>query len=171
MSKVPSEKQLKRLATDLNSKAKITVSDTPPEGDLGENEFVAVPGAAGLVDMFYPVGSIYISTSSANPGTWMTGTTWVRYANGRVLVGVSESESEFSTVGKTGGEKTHKLTVNEMPSHTHQAMHLGSFSGGSNGWVGSGGSLSSQQTGSTGNNASHNNLQPYISVYIWRRTA
>ena len=122
----------------------------------------------------FPIGSIYMSTSSTNPNTWMKGTTWERYANGRVLVGVSESESEFSTVGKTGGEKTHKLTVSEMPSHNHTIVPRANFSGNraeghTTAWEKS--SETSQNTSSTGGNTAHNNLQPYISVYIFRRTA
>ena len=129
--------------------------------------------------MFYPVGSIYMSTSSTNPSTWMKGTIWVRYAKGRVLVGVSESESEFSIVGRTGGEKTHKLTTSEMPNHTHgfnlNIQH-------SDGSVVSGEALTSGlqvggrsrykgNTAAAGEDVAHNNLQPYISVYIWHRTA
>ncbi|WP_425227982.1 phage baseplate protein, partial [Streptococcus agalactiae] len=58
------------------------------------------------------------STSSTSPATIMGGT-WERFGNGRVLVGVSENESEFKSVNKSGGSKTHTLTVDEMSSHSH----------------------------------------------------
>ena len=70
MSKIPSEKQLKGLATDLNSKAKITVSETPPEGNLAENEFVAVPGEIRETTLFDnsigKAGTIALSDSVVN---------------------------------------------------------------------------------------------------------
>ena len=70
-----------------------------------------------LLNLVYPVGSIYISTSSTNPGT-LFGGTWQAFAQGRTLIGVGTSDQAFSA-GATGGESTHTLTTNEMPSHTH----------------------------------------------------
>ena len=57
-----------------------------------------------IYDAIYPIGSVYISVNSTNPSL-LFGGVWERFANGRCLVGVSESESEFSIVSKTGGEK------------------------------------------------------------------
>ena len=136
----------------------------------------------------YPVGSIYISTSSANPST-IYGGTWERYGQGKTLVGLNESETEFSTINKTGGEKTHTLTINEMPSHNH---NLGghTFLWGEN--VGTvniknanaeAGATSQNRlytyqnqygwanTLVNGGSQPHNNLQPYITVYMWKRTS
>lgn len=59
-----------------------------------------------ILDLVYPIGSIYISTSGINPGG-VTGGTWVAWGNGRVLVGVNTSDSDFNTAEKTGGNKTH----------------------------------------------------------------
>ena len=67
----------------------------------------------------YPVGAIYMSTANVNPSTFITGTTWVAWGSGRVPVGVDTSDTYFNTVEKTGGEKTHTLTENEMPAHKH----------------------------------------------------
>lgn len=67
---------------------------------------------------FYPIGSIYLSISDINPGETFGGT-WESWGSGRVPVGVDTSQTEFNTVEKIGGEKTHKLTATEMPSHTH----------------------------------------------------
>ena len=73
---------------------------------------------------FYPIGSIYMSTSNVNPST-IFGGTWESWGSGRVPVGIDTSQTEFNTVEKAGGEKTHTLTVDEIPSHTH------TFTGGS----------------------------------------
>ena len=128
-------------------------------------------------DKTYPVGSIYISTSGTNPST-IYGGTWERYGQGKTLVGLNESETEFSTVNKIGGEKTHTLTIDEMPSHNHgqslsgtdidegKAYYSWSF----------GDSKTRNYYGSdlaqyTGGNQPHNNLQPYITVYMWKRVS
>lgn len=126
----------------------------------------------------YPVGSIYTSVKNTNPAT-LFGGTWVAYGSGKTLVGVDTSQSEFNTVEKTGGEKSHVLTINEMPNHNHltieqgYSVHLFYVPGvdinKSNYamWYGSSGSY----TGKTGGNQAHNNLQPYVTVYMWKRTA
>lgn len=128
-----------------------------------------------LLNLFYPVGAIYQSTNNTNPSTLMGGT-WGRFGNGRVLVGVDENDSDFNTPNKTGGEKSHTLTIAEIPSHTHgqnvTANNTGSAirrdfdSDGSAGIYPQG-----VQTEATGGGQAHNNLQPYITVYMWRRTA
>ena len=80
-------------------------------------------GIKSFLDAIYPVGSIYMSVKSTNPGT-LFGGTWVTIAQGKCLVGVgtnkdANNESKTFTVRQTGGEYNHKLTVNEMPSHYH----------------------------------------------------
>ncbi|MCW1043450.1 phage baseplate protein, partial [Streptococcus anginosus] len=59
------------------------------------------------------------STAPTNPTTFMGGV-WERFGNGRVLVCVDEADADFNTANKTGGEKTHTLTIDEMPSHSHR---------------------------------------------------
>ncbi len=125
----------------------------------------------------YPVGSIYITTSATNPGT-LFGGVWRAFAPGRVLVGVNPSDSDFSTSGKMGGSKTHTLTVNEMPKHVHtQTLHWSAQAGNSS--VVSPALETNDPreystyptTGETGGGQPHNNLQPYITCYMWRRSA
>ena len=128
-----------------------------------------------LFDLIYPVGSIYISVKSTNPGT-LFGGTWVAWGAGRVPVGVNTSDSSFNTVEKTGGEKTHKLTTNEMPNHGHQTnITLGNRTqSGSGIWAAAPGEVDSTWVGQArgvGGSAAHNNLQPYITCYMWKRTA
>ena len=74
---------------------------------------------AGVIDLVYPVGSIYISTVSTNPGTLLGQGTWIAFATGKTLVGIDSADTDFDTVEETGGSKTHTLTVDEIPSHTH----------------------------------------------------
>lgn len=71
-----------------------------------------------LRDIFYPVGTIYESVKPTNPSEFIGGT-WVSWGAGKVSVGVDVDQTEFSTVEKTGGEKSHILTSAEMPSHSH----------------------------------------------------
>ena len=129
-----------------------------------------------IVDLIYPVGSIYMSVNSTSPAT-LFGGTWERWGNGRVPVGVDTSQTEFSTVGKTGGAKTHTLTTAQMPSHIHgdtyftpQNVNIKQGTGQS--IVVTGGlNLIQSNTTSTGSGNAHNNLQPYITCYMWKRTA
>lgn len=77
---------------------------------------------AGVVDLFYPVGSTIMSTSSANPGLRFPGTTWAQVAEGRAIVGVGTSDTADAyswTSGQKRGLETHTLTESEMPSHLH----------------------------------------------------
>ena len=67
---------------------------------------------------FYPVGSIYISTTNVNPQT-VFGGEWERWGNGKTIIGVNEDDSTFSSVEISGGEKTHTLSVSELPGHSH----------------------------------------------------
>ena len=71
------------------------------------------------INALYPIGSIYISTLAANPATIFGIGVWVAFATGRALVGIDAAQAEFDTLEEIGGAKTHTLTANEMPTHTH----------------------------------------------------
>lgn len=101
---------------------------------------------------------------------------------GKVLVGVDEGDSDFSTAGLTGGEKTHTLTTDEMPNHRHNlyggctstSNNIADNSYVKNGWIpylGGQSYTNANCVASTGSGSSHNNLQPYETVYIWKRTS
>lgn len=114
----------------------------------------------------YPVGSIYIAYNHTNPGT-LFGGTWVRIEN-RFLWGVDSS----GTIGQTGGEKTHTLTVNEMPKHTHGGTYTNAGTSRTHTWLPSGtGAAMGFDAVEAGGGAAHNNMPPYVQVSIWRRTA
>lgn len=130
-----------------------------------------------IINITYPVGSIYMSVNDVNPAT-IFGGVWERWGAGRVPVGVNATQSEFSSVEQTGGEKAHTLTVSEMPAHSHRASWNGDFYafGGSHPGIlrdtyGFQTSFSNIETSSTGSGSSHNNLQPYITCYMWKRIA
>ena len=145
----------------LNANGHLTISDVN-----GENR-------KEIRDLIYPIGSIYLSVNNVNP-TNLFGGTWVAFGTGRTLVGVDTSQTEFNTVEKTGGEKTHTLTINEMPSHNHDSNGWASVTDGSGnynvfGAMNGGGKL--VPTRNTGGGQPHNILQPYITCYMWKRTA
>lgn len=141
-------------------------------------------------DSIYPVGSIYLSVNSANPST-LFGGTWEAFASGRTLVGFHANEEEFNIVGKTGGSKTVALTVEEMPSHKHRletefnegeqivAMCEVAKNDGYNIFVCESANDTryrrvqtvNRNTTTVGSGQAHNNLQPYIVVYMWKRVA
>ena len=124
-----------------------------------------------VLDIYYQVGKIYITTGNENPNETIGGT-WEQFANGRTLVGVDTSQTEFNSVEKTGGEKNHKLSVAEMPSHNHNAYlyggNLASAAGRLLFETGAGQEFYNSIK-STGGDQPHNNLQPYITVYMWKR--
>ena len=123
----------------------------------------------------YPVGSIYMNaTNATNPATLLGFGTWAAFGAGRVPVGIDAGQTEFDTAGETGGAKTHTLTIAEMPSHNHRLKRgnsgtarveeFGYSDGGAPQWNSTG-------VENTGGGGAHNNLQPYVVVYMWRRTA
>lgn len=127
-----------------------------------------------LLGFIYPIGSVYTNANvSTNPGTLLGFGTWTAFASGRVLVGVDTGQTEFDTLGETGGAKTHTLTTAEIPSHAHL---YATIRNGVN-WGGGGFSTPDKTLGvgegttNTGGGGAHNNLQPYITVYMWKRTA
>lgn len=140
-------------------------------------------GGISLIDMFYPVGSIYMSTSSTNPSDFMGGT-WVAWGSGRVPVGVDTNDTDFNTPNKTGGEKTQELramigAINNNPGALgyNPAGAVGGGLGYHNNYGVAGNrpgnvtviNHSTIVKRSDGNNAK--TLQPYITCYMFRRTA
>ena len=142
-----------------------------------------------ICNLIYPVGSIYMSVNTTNPST-LFGGTWTRLKD-RFLLGAGDT---YSTNGATGGSATHTLTVDQMPSHTHTQnshTHTGRFKGFSgiststNGWYfgrriisedsydgtaqTTNGTTATNQN--TGGGQAHNNMPPYLVVYMWKRTA
>ena len=133
-------------------------------------------GIAQLYNAIFPIGQIVIKGDNEDYSNWL-GFTWERTAVGKVLVGIDSTDIDFNTIGKTGGEKTHTLSVPEMPRHAHYiASNLTNNPiGGIDRTIMYGVPESVEPTNysseSTGNNQPHNNLQPYQVVAYWKRTA
>lgn len=129
---------------------------------LGDSAWLTAQGA-------YPVGAIYLSVTDANPAA-LFGGTWER-VGGRFLLG---ADSTYAA-GSTGGEAEHTLTIDEMPKHNHDVDNLNT-SGNATPFMtvqaqdkkGFGGNV---KTMYAGGNQPHNNMPPYLAVYMWKRTA
>ncbi len=129
-----------------------------------------------VLSKVYPVGSIYMSVNSTNPQT-LFGGTWVQLKD-RFLLGAGTTYK----AGATGGEATHALSNNEMPAHYHDE-YLGNDGGsdsapsGYYGWPSVAYSSTKtwwakgSKTSSAGGGVAHNNMPPYLVVYVWKRTA
>jgi hypothetical protein len=113
----------------------------------------------------YPVGSIYIAYNHTDPAT-LFGGTWTRIIN-RFLWACDADGG----IGTIGGEKTHTLTVNEMPKHDHGGTYTNAGTARTHAWLASGGSAMGYDTVEAGGGQAHNNMPPYIQVSVWRRTA
>ena len=143
--------------------------------------------ATDALELAYPVGSIYMNASNSdNPSTLLGFGTWVAFGAGRVPVGIDSGDTDFDTAEETGGAKTHTLDLDEMPSHRHGGIYpagsAGSFTQGFDvDNATSGNTLTEEKfttyaggdktDGTEGTTQAHNNLQPYIVVYMWKRTA
>ena len=126
------------------------------------------------VNLLYTIGSIYNSVNSKNPSE-IFGGTWERI-KGKMLLVVDEDDQDFSTSGKTGGEKEHTLIPSEIPKHHHQCSGAGNTAL-KNGAYTLMSDVNGQNprpnfyTGWEGGDQPHNNMPPYYTVYIWYRTA
>lgn len=131
---------------------------------------------SGLLNLVYPVGSIYMNyTNSTNPGTLLGFGTWTAI-EGYALVGYKSGDSNFGTLGVVAaGEKTHTLSAAEMPAHTHTFSPTNATTFNGSGYVpavdASTPEGSAITTSSAGSGAAHNNIQPSYVVYAWQRTA
>ena len=145
----------------------------------GQVSFTTLSGVTATISNAYPVGSIYMNCSNAtNPGTLLGFGTWAAFGEGRVLIGIDSSDSDFDGAEETGGSKTHTLTEAQLPSHRHTI-------GSNDSTAGFGGAAGNQEfvqdagsgigtpcnTSFTGSGDAHTIVQSYIVVYMWKRTA
>lgn len=179
------------IATKANlASPEFTGTPTVPTASVGTNTTQAASTAfvQAAIALLYPVGSIYINaTSAVNPGTLLGFGTWTAFGAGRVMVGLNSSNALFDTAEETGGSAdaivvshTHTATVTD-PGHAHTigysaALYTQSGNTGTAKQTGTeststattGITVANSTTGSSGTNA---NYQPYITVYMWKRTA
>lgn len=140
---------------------------------------------SGALNAIYPVGSVYMSINSTDPGE-LFGGTWEQIKD-RFLLACGDNYQN----GAAGGEATHTLTINEMPSHTHDVKQresspapVSSFynnvytEGGIEHVLAQSARITINQNATdhlfntnTGGGQAHNNMPPYLAVYMWKRTA
>jgi len=135
-----------------------------------------------LIGTLYPVGSIYISTLSTSPGTLLGVGTWAVFGAGKTLVSLDSGDTDFDTVEETRGAKTVTLTAAEsgLPAHDHTITQWVPGSGASGACLSYSSVARDSQNDSFVNavansaaaaSSAHNNIQPSIVVYMWKRTA
>lgn len=141
------------------------------EGQYLEDKYGGI-NQQQLLNLIYPVGSIYMSARDVSPASFLGGT-WEQIKD-RFLLSLGDT---YNTAGATGGEATHTLTTDEMPSHNHtQYGSSGNHNDGKRRTIYNDYGDTSywelyQKTGSTGGGQAHNNMPPYLVVYMWKRTA
>tara|TARA_R110002153_G_scaffold273131_1_gene443141 strand:- start:87 stop:782 length:696 start_codon:yes stop_codon:yes gene_type:complete len=161
---------------DANVTTSKLADDSVTTAKILDDNITLLKLATTLKDSLYPIGSIYTNAVSAdNPSTLIGFGTWVEFGAGKVIVGIDSGDVDFDTAEETGGSKTHTLTTSEMPSHSH-AYTNPRIGGSPNSGIGTSASMNyptinAGTTTSTGSDQAHNNLQPYIVVYMWKRTA
>ena len=179
------------VKTAVNSKADLAGSasqafsattlaaSASPTTQVATTQYVATAiaaTAASVANAVYPVGSIFTTvTAYANSAAVVNaigGGTWVAFGAGRVLVGLDASQTEFDTVSEEGGSKTQALSIANLPAHTHSFTYTNRGDAWGEGYAMSAATGGyTRTTSSQGSGTAHNNLQPYIVVYMWKRTA
>lgn len=143
------------------------------EGQYLEDKYGGI-NQQQLLNLIYPVGSIYMSTNNTSPASFLGGT-WTRIKD-RFLLSFGDT---YNTAGATGGEATHTLTTDEMPSHSHTVYGTTANHGQS--WDDTSHPRAETYVDTThdrdpyvassGGGQAHNNMPPYLVVYMWQRTA
>lgn len=164
-------------------KSSVGVNCLPSQSDvlqLGDSAWLTAQGA-------YPVGAIYLSVTDVNPAA-LFGGTWERISQGRFLIGAGANAANTTDYwgsyaagaenfpsGEMGGEVTHTLTVDEMPSHTHpERLEWSNTKAWGLTGTGEGANAVADQgttTSATGGGKAHNNMPPYLVVYMWKRVS
>lgn len=165
------------LQLEFQTKADVsslsTVATSGSYADLSNKP--SIPTNTSIIDLIYPVGSYYWNSNSTSPATLFGVGTWTQITNQFIFAAGGDYAS-----GDTGGEATHTLTIQEMPSHDHRCIMEQSY-------YAYGGPMESDEgpasghgyaypfyysfTGTKGGGKAHNNMPPYIVAYCWRRDA
>ena len=158
---------LKSIVDTLRAAAYMLVGTTAGTVAAGDHTHTGY-APSNILQTAFSVGSLYFNaTNASNPASILGFGTWQTFGAGRMLLSVGGSHA----IGEVGGEETHVLTIAEMPAHHHsfsqvQAMNWMDHQGGSGVEP-----FADANTADTGGGAAHNNMPPYISVYIWQRVA
>lgn len=163
-SHAPSDAQKNSDITKAEIEAKLT-------GQIDSHDHAGGGGPA------FPIDSVFLAVVSTNPATLLGYGTWTQIAQGQFLVGQKASDPDFDVAEETGGEKTHTLTLAEIPSHSHILRRHGITTGSLTGITTAPDTSSSNpidagpRSGDTGGGEAHNNLPPWFVVYTWKRMA
>jgi len=122
----------------------------------------------------YPIGAIYMNANrSDSPNRYIGYGTWSKFAEGRALISADATEDSVPINESPSGSLIHTLTSSELPSHTHKFHQIGnSEKDKDNGFamIAESGGNTIRFSNATGGGGSHNNVQPYVTVYMWERT-
>ena len=152
--------------------AQVTTLIQKLRDDLADVEAQDYYASKDYVDAkLYPIGSIYLSVNSTSPAS-IWGGIWEQLKD-RFLLGAGKYSA-----GDTGGESTHFLTTSEMPSHRHIVALdtagnyvTSTYESKAVGYWAPGNTVSAAETGIAGESEGHNNMPPYLVVYMWKRVA
>ncbi|MGN8759329.1 phage baseplate protein [Acidaminococcus fermentans] len=178
---VPTTAWVQKLLADALAKQKATYDDALANQKVAYEQAISTAVSAAKTQAkldAHPVGSYYWSNDSTNPAT-LFGGTWEALPAGYTLIAQGSGTDDYGsftyTAGQKYGERKHKLTTEEMPSHSHTLNRNSKSSAGSDNWVliDHEGAIKWQDgdVGSAGGDAPHNNLQPVIAAFSWKRTA
>lgn len=123
-----------------------------------------------LLNALLPINKVELFYDDLDHSNYF-GYTWELISQGRVPVGLDVNDTDFNEIGKIGGEKKHKLTVDEMPAHTHGISTMGGSEFASGYSYVNGGGYNNAFTQTIGGNQPHNNMPPYIVMAYWKRVA
>ena len=175
----------KTTFTQQDSNTTYSVATSSADGLMSKSDKAKLDGISSGAEIqwekIYPVGSIYISANSTSPAE-LFGGTWERIKDVFLL-----AAGDTHAAGSTGGEEQHKLTISELPPHSHAVAPLGA-KGGTNGNLvindkygamsgadtlnlSGGNAFYARNTSIVGERQAHNNMPPYLTVYMWQRTA
>lgn len=154
---------------DVGGKAELHYKDE--DGNEIQLTNAGAIAASSIIQTIYPVGSLYITTVSTNPNTVLGFGTWEAFGAGKVLVGLDSGDSDFDTSEETGGAKTHTLTEAELPVVTGMGPISTAGQSVLGGSAGARWQIGNASSNSFGSGNAHNNVQPYIVVYMFKRTA
>lgn len=122
----------------------------------------------------FPINKVEVFFDAEDHSNFL-GFQWEKVSQGRIPIGLDTSDIDFNTIGKTGGEKEHTLTINEMPNHNHKTIAYGQAASGET--LASANGLGGNKEGAdfniskTGGGQAHNNMPPYIVMAFWKRIA
>lgn len=164
---------LKNSLTGIN-KANTIRDDTKKSGQ-SSNTYKTIKDI--LLDSVYPIGSIYISVNNVSPAKFLGGE-WVEFAKGKTIVGIDSTNIRFNNPEKTGGLETVKLEISQLPEHSHSikmSVSTGAIQDTDAftniGIKSESGPINYGDTNKAGLNQPHENMPPYIVVYMWKRVS